>query len=220
MVLVVPGCWTDKSCWTESSQAREVVSLPQGLESHAFQLEAQLREARSQPAQPSGAAAIRTIFRFMRRSTEARPQGMAWLLGVPSHWPCLCLSPAFPCPSAAGPGQADMQRQIDKAVEEANAEAEENLNDLLACLGQEERKTERCVLKDFFCILQMKTVMGFQNTMCAGDCVWCLRMGLQIFSATCCRLSERLRELGEDVDALLDGIADAETEEDDEPDLL
>lgn len=39
-----------------------------------------------------------------------------------------------------------MQRQIDAAVEAAKAaaeaEAEENLNDLLACLGQEERKTE------------------------------------------------------------------------------
>lgn len=38
----------------------------------------------------------------------------------------------------------DVQQRVDAAVEAANAEAEENLQDLLACLGQEERKTDRC----------------------------------------------------------------------------
>lgn len=44
-------------------------------------------------------------------------------------------------------GQQDVSREIEAAAAagraEAEAEAEENLNDLLACLGQEERKTER-----------------------------------------------------------------------------
>jgi hypothetical protein len=47
-------------------------------------------------------------------------------------------------------GAADVQRQVEQAVEEAKAaaeaESEETLNDLLACLGQEERKTDRCAL--------------------------------------------------------------------------
>ena len=44
-------------------------------------------------------------------------------------------------------GQQDISREVEAAAAaaraEAEAEAEENLNDLLACLGQEERKTER-----------------------------------------------------------------------------
>lgn len=104
----------------------------QGLESHAVQMEAELRDARAQP--------------------PAQQPGVT-----------------------QPPGQAEMQRQIDAAVEaaraDAEAEAEENLNDLLACLGQEERKTE-C-------------------------------------------LAARLRELGEDVDVLLEGVL-AEDEENNE----
>jgi len=38
----------------------------------------------------------------------------------------------------------DVQQRVDAAVDAANVETEENLQDLLACLGQEERKTDRC----------------------------------------------------------------------------
>jgi Uso1 / p115 like vesicle tethering protein, C terminal region len=46
------------------------------------------------------------------------------------------------------PGQQDVSREVEAAAAaaKAEAEAEENLNDLLACLGQEERKTERLAL--------------------------------------------------------------------------
>ncbi len=40
--------------------------------------------------------------------------------------------------------EADIQRRIDAAVEEAQEESSESMNDLLVCLGQEEAKVGRC----------------------------------------------------------------------------
>lgn len=40
--------------------------------------------------------------------------------------------------------QADVDKSVEAAVDAAKEESEETLGDLLACLGQEERKTVRC----------------------------------------------------------------------------
>jgi hypothetical protein len=40
--------------------------------------------------------------------------------------------------------EADIQRRIEAAVEEAQRESDESMNDLLVCLGQEEAKVGRC----------------------------------------------------------------------------
>ena len=48
--------------------------------------------------------------------------------------------PSFPPPAA--PSSADIDRRIAEAATKAAAEAEDSVNDLLVCLGQEERKVE------------------------------------------------------------------------------
>ncbi len=40
--------------------------------------------------------------------------------------------------------QQQLEQAVEAAVAAANAESENTLTDLLACLGQEEQKTERC----------------------------------------------------------------------------
>ncbi|KAK9814747.1 hypothetical protein WJX72_010794 [[Myrmecia] bisecta] len=67
---------------------------------------------------------------------------------------------------AAAPSEDEIDARVAAAVEAAQAEADESMNDLLECLGQEEAKVER--------------------------------------------LRQRLEELGEDVDGLLEGVGKQE----------
>lgn len=46
--------------------------------------------------------------------------------------------------AAGGHTEQQMEEAVEAAVAAANAESEDTLTDLLACLGQEEQKTERC----------------------------------------------------------------------------
>ena len=75
-------------------------------------------------------------------------------------------SPAGSCMRAEP--QEDMQRRIDGAVAAAKsaveAEADENVNDLLACLGQEELKCERCAL------VQCAASPFVTETICVSSC--------------------------------------------------
>lgn len=48
----------------------------------------------------------------------------------------------LPHPHTAAPSSADIDRRIAEAAAKATAEAEDGVNDLLVCLGQEERKVE------------------------------------------------------------------------------
>lgn len=50
--------------------------------------------------------------------------------------------PPPPPPAPAAADEAAITARIDAAVAEAQKEADDNLNDLLVCLGQEERKVE------------------------------------------------------------------------------
>ena len=75
-------------------------------------------------------------------------------------------------PNERTDSQGDLEAAVAQAKEEATAEADESMNDLLVCLGQEEKKTEI--------------------------------------------LREKLEEMGEDVDALLEGLEDEEEEEEED----
>jgi hypothetical protein len=100
-------------------------------------------------------------------------------------------------------GLQEVQRKVEEAAAaaraEAEAEAEENLNDLLACLGQEERRTERWSYPPYTTNKAESTPAG--PMLCAID-----RGHVLDRTVIGCRLSARLQELGEDVDALLEEV--------------
>lgn len=56
--------------------------------------------------------------------------------------PTTTTSPHLTAPPPSAPSPADIERRIAEAAAKATAEAEDGINDLLVCLGQEERKVE------------------------------------------------------------------------------
>jgi len=118
------------------------------LEAHAFKLEGQLRLQQTGACCPCSTAWTETCHPSASHpdlcchthNCNHESNGTC-RSDIQSLLTCAAASGDTPPPAAT---EADIQRRIDAAVEEAQEESSESMNDLLVCLGQEEAKVGRC----------------------------------------------------------------------------
>jgi pyruvate/2-oxoglutarate dehydrogenase complex dihydrolipoamide acyltransferase (E2) component len=116
-----------------------------------------------------------------------------------------------------GIGEAEVQRQVEAARQEAQQEADDAMGDLLVCLGQEEAKVGAVL--GSLCVRRLGALgcAALLRPLCCCFFLWAVAelAGLPPPKLQVARLRQRLEAQGVDCDALLADIVDAVGEEED-----